>query len=484
MIQKNAAKSAHVNIYTLFANIPIYIYLLPIPILQNILFRPQSLWEHITSYSLSLLVIAAALSFAVADYMTKRYNPTLNHTYIQKGFPVRARFLIPHQKLQSVILQKGPLTALFSAVRIQLNTPATRAKKGDAVFYLSKEKAEALIGEIYTDIGYITRLYKAHNTKIFFMSAIWSNPVSGLLIIAPFIRNLGKITGENLSTELFESFDFSAYLIYIGIPPTTAIITYFLLICYVVSVFADFIRHANFTCTSYQNGILIKRGVIKRTFFLTNCKKLNAVSISQSFAMLPLKLYSAYIHTVGSGKTKGDKSLIIAAEKKDNVKQLLCKLLDGLDLNFHDIIRPSKRALKSYLLLPFSLLTGDIVLSMIIQKINFLGGLTFTFMIFTIPILLTWCIFRVIAFNKTSLSFNGKFIYVRSYRRLTFTATLIPINKVQLCVERTTVFERISKTCNIRIYIFGEKRTYVEVKHLKANSVKDFMDRVTTALQK
>lgn len=484
MIYKNVKRSSRVNIYTLFAGIPAYIYMLPIPILQNILFRPQSIWEQITSYSLSLLIFGISTGFAVADYLTKRYTPTLGYTYIQKGFPIRSRFMIPHERLQSVIIRRSPVTAIFSAVKIQLNTPAVKAKKGDAVFYLSSEKAKKLIGEIYADIGYIKRLYRAHNTKIFFMAAIWSNPVSGLLIIAPFIRNLGKIAGDSFSTELLESFDFSAYLIYIGIPPTTAIIAYFMLVCYAVSVIADFIRNGNFICTSYQNGILIKRGIFNRTFFLTNCKKLNAISINQSFAMLPTHLYSAYIHTVGSGKTKGDKSLMIAAERKDNVKQLLCQLLDGLDLNFEKIIRPVKKSLKSYILLPFLLLIGDIILSMIIQKTNILGSLTFSFMIFTIPILLIWCIFRILAFNKASLAFNGKFIYVRSYRRLTFTATLIPINKTQLCVKRKTVFQRISRTCNLRIYIFGEKRTYVEIKHIQEESAEEFLRKTAAAMQK
>lgn len=462
--------SSRVNIYTLFAGIPTFIYLLPIPILQNILFRPESLWEHITSYSLSILFIVSVGTFYVLGYLSKRYTGGLDHTFIQNGFPIRAQFSIPHNKLQSVIIQKSPLPSLFKAVKIQLNTPATSAKKGDAMFYLSQHRANKLIREIYDDIGYALHTYEAHNIRVFFMASIWSNPVSGLLIIAPFINNMGKITGEQLSTELFKSFDLSVHLMYIGLPPTTAFIAYFMLLCYVISVAADFIRNAKFTCTSYQNGILIKRGIIKRTFFLTNCKKLNAISINQSMVMLPTRLYSAYIHTVGSGKTKGDKSLLIAAERKENVTTLLLRLLDGLDINFTYMIKPVKKSLKSYLLVPFILLCSDIAFSLYMQIESLLGTLTFNIMIFTIPWLLIWCIFRIIAHRKSAISFNGKFIYVKGYKRLTFTTTLIPINKVQLCLQRINIFQRIGKTCNIRIYMYGEKRSYVEIKHISVSS--------------
>lgn len=464
--KQNELKSKKSNLYALFANIPIYIYLLPLPIAQNLLFRPHGFWEHITSYSLSLLLFVLAGGLSAASYLTKRYSPLSDYAYIQRGFPIRTRFFIPYNRLQSVIIQTSPLMNMFSAVKIQLNTPATKAKKGDAVFYLSKENAQQFVSEIYDDIGYISRHYKARNSKIFFMSAIWSNPVSGLLLISPFIRNAGKVVGDKLREELIQSFDLSAYLVYIGLPPTTAIIAYFLLFCYMVSVITDFVRNANFSCTSYQNGLLIKRGTVKKTLFMTNQGKLNSINVSQSLVMLPARLYSVYIHTVGAGKAKGDKSLLIAAEKKETVKHLIVNFFKGLDLSFPYTVRPVHRALKSYVRLPFLLLICDTALAIILQRLNLFGSLSFTFMLFSIPCLLVWSIFRIIAFYKTGISFNGKYVYVRSYRKLTFRATIIPVSKVQLCIVRRNPFQMFKHTCSVRVYIYGEKKRFVEVKHL------------------
>lgn len=481
--KQNEPKPKKSNIYALFANIPIYIYLLPLPIAQNILFRPQGFWEHITSYSLSLLLFLLAGGISAANYLSKRYNPLAEYAYIRQGFPIRTQFFIPYNRLQSVIVQTSPLMHLFSAVKIQLNTPATKAKKGDAVFYLSKENAQKFVSEIYDDIGYISRHYKAHNSKIFFMSAIWSNPVSGLLIISPFIRNTGKVVGDKLQEQLIQSFDLSAYLVYIGLPPTTAIIAYFLIFCYAVSVIADFVRNADFSCTSYQNGLLIKRGYIKRTLFLTNQSKLNSITISQSFVMLPTKLYSVYIHTVGAGKTKGDKSLLIAAENKENAKHLITQFFKSIDLRFPYIIHPVSKTLKSYVRLPFLLLISDTALAIILQWLNIFGSLSFTFMLFSVPCLLIWCIFRVIAFYKTGISFNGKYVYVRSYRKLTFQATIIPISKVQLCVIRRNPFQMLKNTCNFRVYIYGEKKRFVEVKHLNNSDAEKLLNEINRTIQ-
>lgn len=483
MIKRNAERSRRVNIYTLFRNIPVYIYLAIIPIMQNILYKPQKLREYITSYALSIIFTIAVIGISAADYMSKRYTSSLKYTYIQKGFPIRTRFCIPHEKLHSVIVQSSPISLLFSAVKIQLNTPATRAKKGDAMFYLSKKSADKLICEIYDDIGAELQSYRASNLRIFFMASIWSNPISGILIISPLIRSIGKIAGEQMSMALIESFDLSVYLMYIGLPPTTAIIAYFLLFCYAVSVCADFVRNANFRCTSYQNGILIKRGVIGSTFFLTNCQKLNAIFVNQSLLMLPFKLYSAYIHTVGSGKAKGDRSLLIAAESKENVYSLLHELLDGFDAKIEQFLKPAERALKSYLLLPFSLLIGCIAVYMASQKLHFLETLVFTVMTFIIPWLVLWAVFRIIAFRQSGFGYNGKFIRLKTYKRMTFTAAYIPINKVQLCVIRQNVLQRLGSTCSVRVYIYGEKRSFVEIKHLSSVQAEKLVKKINSDIK-
>ncbi len=476
MKNKKLRHTHRTNILTFFARIPAFIYLLPIPILQNILFNPSGFWEHITSYVLSIIMFFAVGGAAAADYRTKRYRIFPERTYIRKGIFFRSRFNIPYDRLQSVIIQSSPFTALFSAVKVQLNTPATKAKKGDADFYLSKTNAKQLIGEIYDDIGFIRRHYRAGNAKIFFMAAIWSNPVSGLLIISPFINNTGKVVGEELQNQLIESFDLSKYLVYIGVPPTAAFIAYILIFCYAVSVCADFVRNANFTCTSYQNGLVIKRGIIKHTLFFTNRTKLNAITLNQSIFMMPFRLHSAYIYTVGSGKAKGDRSLLIAAEKKNSVKHLLSLLFEDLDLNFPFTIKPVRKALGAYLRLPVFLLTVEMALCLSLLKLNIFRSITAAFMFFSVPTLIVWCFFRANAFSKSALSLNDRYVYLRSYRRITLKSTIIPIGKIQLCVKRVNFFQSRTKTCNIKIYIYGEKRTFVEIKHLSESDADKFIN--------
>lgn len=474
-------KKDKINIYTLFANIPTFIYLLPIPILQNILFNPQDFWEHITSYLLSIILFIAVSIISAADYRTKSYKVYPEHTRIKEGIFIRSQFSIPYSRLQSVIIRSSPLLLIFNAVKVQLNTAATKAKKGDAVLYLSKKNAKRLISEIYDDIGYISRLYRAKNSKIFFMAAIWSNPVSGFLILSPIINNAGKIIGEQLRDELINNFDFSKYLVYIGISPTMAFIAYILLVCYAVSVCADFFRTANFTCTSYQNGIIIKRGIIKKTLFFTNPGKLNAITLSQSIFMMPLELYSAYIYTTGSGKAKGDRSLLIAAEKKNVVKHLLTLLFSNLNFGFRFTIKPVRRSVRAYLRLPLWLTILDVVICTTALKMNIFTNIVSSYMLFSIPILISWCFFRVKAFSSSAISVNEKFVYVRFYKRVTLKSTIIPINKIQLCVKRVSIFQKLSNTCNIRIYIYGERRTFVEIKHLNQTEVNELINIVNSS---
>ncbi len=474
-------KKDKINIYTLFANIPRFIYLLPLPILQHILFDPKNIWEHITSYSLSILLLIAASIISTADYHAKSYSVYPEHTHIKEGLFIRSQFSIPYRRLQSVIIRSTPLPLLFSAVKVQLNTAATKAKKGDAVFYLSKRNANCLITEIYDDIGYISRMYRAKNSRIFFMAAIWSNPVSGFLLLSPIINNTGKLVGEQLRDELINNFDFSKYLVYLGFPPTSAFIAYVLLICYAVSVCADYFRTANFTCTSYQNGIIIKRGIIKKTLFFTHESKLNAVTLSQSIFMMPFNLYSAYGYTTGSGKAKGDRSLLIAAEKKQAVKHLLTLLFHKLDLRFEGAVKPVRKSIRAYLMLPACLTAADIIICIAAMNISIVKNTALLIMIFSLTMLLLWCFFRIKAFEQSAISANSGFVYIRSYRRVTLRSTIVPISKIQLCVKRVSILQKRTSTCNIRIYIHGEKRTFVEIKHLDENEADKIIKQINNS---
>ena len=471
-----------INIYTLFANIPVFIYLLPFPILQNFLFNPRSFFEHITSSILSAIVFAAAIIISAADYRTKRYSVHPEYARIKEGIFFRSKFCIPYRRLQSVIIRHSPIPTLFNAVKVQLNTAATKAKKGDAVLYLSRKNAKRLINEIYDDAGYILKHYRAKNIKIFFMAAIWSNPVSGFLILSPLVSNTGKIIGEQLRDELINNFNLSRYLVYIGINPTAAFVTYVLLVCYSVSVLTDFIRTANFTCTAYQNGIVIKRGIIKNTFLFTHPTKINAVTLSQSIFMIPLSLYSAYIHTTGSGKAKGDRSLLLAAQRKNTLKNLLKDLLPNLNFDFHLTLKPVRRSFKTYIIFPLILLTADISLYFALRE-TYLSKQTLQYyLIFSIPIIAVLFLFRLKAFENSSISLNKQFLYVNFFRRVTLKSTLIPMSKIQLCVKRTSLFQRYSGTCNVRIYIYGEKRTFVEIKYLDSLETDKFIEQLNHSL--
>ncbi len=482
-LPRRAEKDTHrVNIFTLLSSIPLYTYVLLVTLLQNALYNPESVWEYITSYSLNVLLIVIAVVYSVLNYISQRYNAFGDCAFIQKGFPVKKRFIIPYNKIQSVIMQRGPLAALFSAVKIQVNTPATAAKKGDAAFYLSKERAQRLLAEIYGNIGALTHSYRARNVKIFFMAAVWSNPVSGLLIVIPFVNNISKLLGEAAENDLIESFDFSAYLMYIGLPPLTAAVMYILAICYGVSVAADFCRNANFSCTAYQNGIVIERGVVQRTFFLTNSKKLNAVTVSQSIFMAPLRLYSAYIHTSGAGKARGDKSLLAAAEHGGELTNALRQLLDGFCPNYSGAARPRANSLKSYLLMPFTVLVCIICVCGYLEYTNMPYEILFTAMLLGIPWSVIWCVFRMWAFGKTCISFDGRYVLVSGCKRFTLTQTIIPVGKVELCVINRNIFQRIHGTCNVRIYIFGEKRTYAQIKHLLHKDARRIVDSICQAM--
>ena len=69
-------RTNRVSVYTVFANIPTYIYTAAIPILQNYLFDPKGAMQIIISNALNIVLMAAALTLSAADYSRKKLRFT------------------------------------------------------------------------------------------------------------------------------------------------------------------------------------------------------------------------------------------------------------------------------------------------------------------------------------------------------------------------------------------------------------------------
>ena len=303
-----------VSAYTLFANIPAYIYLLIIPMIQNFLFDPEGIWQQLASNAVGLLMAAGAAAISAVDYSRRRFRLTKRGAVVSQGIFLRSVYRVSYEKLRSVTFVKAPLTDLFSAEKIVLGISPRDGKRG--TLYISHEKSEQLKDEMRTALGSENDVYRAKNRKVFLLCALLSNPITGFLAAVPFVRGIGRAAGAQARDELLRTLDFSRYLIYLGIPPVAAFIAYLLFACYLFSAAVMFLRNGDLTCTFYNGGVVIRKGIVHVRETVIPLHRITALKVTQSVLMKPMGLYNCYVKIEGKGK----KSLFLctaAASKED-----------------------------------------------------------------------------------------------------------------------------------------------------------------------
>lgn len=474
---RRSKKSAYTKThpYTALTYLSRFTYLLIIPLLQHLLFQPQTLTETIATVGVNILFVLVLIFTAVWEYrsIVYRFNP--KGIYLRHGWLIKRTANVPGQCIQSVSVQKNVFPALFGAVKVHIDTPGSVKNRSDISLCLSRKKTNQVIDRLF-GADDVTIVYKSPLLRILVMAATWSNSITGLLIFAPFISRVGTVLGEEFSAKLYEGINLGVYLAAIGLPPAAAYIAGIFVFGYLVAYAVQVFRYGRFSVSRTGGRLIINRGLLSRNTFITETEHLGAVSARQSVLMLLFRLKSVYIHTIGSGKAKGDKSLLIAAQNSQTIDRVLLRL-SGRSLRFEKGISPPKRKLVSFLYLPCACLLCVVPAAFLLGALGLYREILTLLLWFVVPLLFIWILFRYAAYKKTALAWSKEAVMLCGFRRLNLTQNAVPFDKVQYFVITQSVFQKFSGSCHVTVYIYSDHRQGFTVKNL------DYKEACTTVAE-
>ena len=349
-------KYSGVHPYTAAGILSRFAFLLIIPLFQGIFAQPQSLGQILRTWGLNLLVTALICLWAGASVRAQGYHAGEDRLFLKKGIILKRWLEIPYRNIHSITVERSLLPALFGAARLHLDTPAGGRKRADCTLTLSRKKLRQAAETIFP-AGEGKVLYRAGFWRLLLMSASWSNPGTGLFVAAPFIDRLGKLLGEEISERLYSTVNIGLELAAWGIPPAAALLATVLAAGWGIALIVQLFRYGGFAVSRSEEAISIERGLISNRRMLVRTDRLSAVSVRQSLLMRFLRLYGAYLHTVGTGKDKGDRSLLIAAAPEKELTSALSRVT-GLPLRAEKPLCPPKRARRSFFTVPLLVLLG------------------------------------------------------------------------------------------------------------------------------
>ena len=197
-----------------------------------------------------------------------------------------------------------PSARPFGAARLHLDTPAGGRKRGRLHPDPLPEKTPAGGRDHLSRRGRegpLPRRFLAAAFDVRLLVQSGNRAVCG----RPFIDRLGKLLGEEISERLYSTVNIGLELAAWGIPPAAALLATVLAAGWGNRADCSALPLWGFCRLPLGGGHLHRTGLISNRRMLVRTDRLSAVSVRQSLLMRFLRLYGAYLHTVGTGKDKG-----------------------------------------------------------------------------------------------------------------------------------------------------------------------------------
>lgn len=456
--------------------------LLLLPVVQQILYRPQSVLEVIGTMGFSALYAVFIIAGAVIFYNTCRYSYTGGEVYLERGVVVKRRFSISYENVSTVTVERNIFAAMFGAAKLSFDTPAGLAKTRDISLYLRRKRVERLVKRLLDGLE-IKYEYIADNFRMLLMSALWSNPMTGLLLLVPLIERTGDVIGREFNNAVIESVDFRVTLVSVGITPAAATIANLLVLGWAAALVFQFFRYARFSSRRMGEYIAITRGIGSKNERYTKAHEISALTINRTLSMAIFRLTGIGIFSIGSGKDKGDKSLIAIAANKHELKGAVEGLTD-FDTHYDKELRPNRTRLFSYIVIPLIVTVMVLALVSLLVFVPLLGELYFTALLISLVPLGWWTAFRIFAFRHASFGYNGTCAILCGYRRLSLIKYIIPYEHIQFIEISQNIFQKRSGYCNVCVYMYYEQRATHTVKQVKLSDAEEIVKQIENRIAK
>ncbi|HHZ06789.1 MAG TPA: PH domain-containing protein [Clostridiales bacterium] len=449
--------------YTIYTYLSRFLYFLIIPVLQQLLFSPETLLGKISSTLINILIIIALVVIAVYQYKSIHLQLHREALLYEKGIFVNRTTVTQYNNICSVFIQGSILPKLFGSVRMLIDTNSIADKKPLSI-YTTRKNAKTITTSFWQQTN-SKCLLKLASYKTLLMALTRTSVFTGLLILAPFINKIGKVLGQEYSDRLYSSMDLTSYLMIFGLPPAMAYLAGIFLIGYCISVIIQAFRYSNFTLQKQGDKIFITRGFISTSGFITSIKNISAITIKQNLFMIILRHYSTYIESIHNSKRKNtDGSMLVPIGSKALTVDIIKQLYPFSE--YHTCFKPQRKSIKSYLYLPLTFLGLILAVSIYMYFSNIDRSFISIYLLFFVPLSIIWLWFRIIAFNHCCVCIGDKTAKICTYKGLTLQTTILPAKNIELTVIKQSVFQRIFGTYNLGVFIRTNKGKVLYVKHL------------------
>lgn len=458
----------------IFFNLGRVLYLIIIPLLRGFVTALQggfTKWLSGAWADISIFILMLAI--AVTSWLIVGFRYDDEQIEVHSGLFFLRHTHIPWKNVTTLSVVESVYLRPFHAVRLRADTLGGNFSDSDFSILLPRRKAQHVLDSRNAQAGEpLGRTFQPTTGSIVALSLLSSNSFGGILFIATFISQSGKLLGREFSEMLIGTFEEASRNVAFGIPPAAAAIGYALLAGWFIGFLFTFFRYKNFTLTRKKDTLSINGGLFTNRDYFIRYSNINFIDIRQSVATKLFKLYSLYISAVGYGKQKDDISCIIPTANTAVFEESRARIFPRFSPSPRQHFAPP-RGFMRFIGQPVSLLTG--IIAAVVLFFFFFPSwnsfILFAGLMLMVPTLLFLCV-RIIEFKTGGISVIDGIYTLRYSTGFILHTVVIPAEKLVKIELNQGFIQKFGAGCDLIINTKGEGRWYHRCRNLNMADMK------------
>lgn len=463
----------HTHPITILFNVSHYFYLIVLPVARGFILSFSSDFQGWLSGAwFDLLVVFVMVMLATLQWWFCRYRVTPEALFYRQGLIFTRYTHMPWSRVISVIVRNPFYLKPVKACLVRFDTLGGSGRDVDLLFYLSAEQLSVFHREGKRKLfAPENQPFRPKKASIVFMSIISNTSFLGVIYLAAFIYNAGRLFGNQFSELVVGTVESFARQVADWIPPSAAVIAAFLLLGWLVGFTLTLFRFYGFRASRVDSRLTIQSGLFSRHRYSFQADEINYIDIRQNIVTFFARLYTLSFSAAGCLKTKNDLTCLIPLSHRKTIQYQLHHFFPNRTMS-KATLTPKLDGFLRYVGGAFwaCVVVGGVFWYLRSRFERWSTFLLFVGIMVMIPLVL-FLLIRFLAFFRSGMSAD-KDNYTLSYSKwFTLHTIIIPKENLSYIVVYQSIWQRFGDTCDLWVFTQGEGRSKHICRGLKKKTV-------------
>lgn len=457
-----------------------FFWLLLIPALRSLVAVKWNFATWVRGTWIDIICIILIFCFAYIRWYNIKYSVTSNNLIIKTGVFIKDTNVIPFKNVTSFHISRNYFLNWFNYNKLTLDTNSGSGRKPDIVLGIRSEEAEMFHHsiDVYNLSHDIKSVYTPKKLHTFIFSLIFSNTLSGAILIATLVYQSGQYIGKELERKFITTVNQAARKISLGLPPAAVYMAIFILTAWILSFVLNILRYWNFEASRKGPVINVRCGYITKRLHQIYTHKINYITFKQSLFTKIFKISSLHLNCTGYGKAKRELAVLVPLTTRKEIYSSLKMLLPEFKIPKISI-RPGPHQVQRYIFFPVIYILAEPLIAMLAINIFPAWNQMIVFALIIAEIPTVWFfIVKIVAKYTCGIGANSKFIIMSCSKLYTYSTTIIPVDKITQINIRQSIFQKFTNDCTLIINTFSEHNREHRVDNIQINEVNQFLNSI------